>query len=82
MLTFKQTLALVFLLLSITSPFQTLSAQTLDTRIDSLILTVFKDKDGPGAVFMVAQQEKIIYEKAFGKANLELEVDLSTESVF
>lgn len=82
MIKFKRTFALLFLFLSITNPFQILSAQALETRMDSLILTVFKDKDGPGGVFMVAQQGKIIYEKAFGKANLELEVDLSTESVF
>lgn len=82
MLNFKQTFTLLFLLLSITQPFRTVSAQNLEAKIDSAILTVFKDQEGPGAVFMVAQQGKIVYHKAFGKANLELEVDMNTESVF
>lgn len=82
MLNFKQIFIRVLLLLSVTHPFCTVSAQNLQAKIDSSILTVFKDKNGPGAVFMVAHQGKIIYEKAFGKANLELEVDMRTESVF
>jgi CubicO group peptidase (beta-lactamase class C family) len=58
------------------------SAQSFENKIDSLIQTEFKDKNGPGGVFMVAKNGKAIYQKAFGKANLELEVNLTTESVF
>jgi len=57
-------------------------AQNLEHNVDSLISTVFKDKNGPGAVFMVAKNGKAIYQKAFGKANLELEVDMRTNNVF
>jgi CubicO group peptidase (beta-lactamase class C family) len=58
------------------------SAQSFEAKIDSLIQTEFKDKNGPGGVFMVAKNGKVIYQKAFGKANLELDVNLTTESVF
>lgn len=58
------------------------SAQNLETKIDSLIQKDFNDKNGPGGVFMVALGGKPIYQKAFGKANLELGVDLTTENVF
>lgn len=57
-------------------------AQNLEHSVDSLISKVIKDKSGPGAVFMVAKDGKPIYQKAFGKANLELGVDMNTENVF
>ncbi|NII84458.1 serine hydrolase domain-containing protein [Pedobacter sp. SG908] len=57
-------------------------AQKLNNRVDSLITTVLKDKEGPGGVFMIAQRGKMIYQKAFGKANLELGVNLTPENVF
>lgn len=69
-------------LLIICTPLSIVSAQSLDAKIDSLILTVFNDKNGAGGVFMVAQNGKAIYQKAFGKANLELDVNLTPEHVF
>ncbi|RYF20982.1 MAG: class A beta-lactamase-related serine hydrolase [Flavobacteriales bacterium] len=57
-------------------------AQRFEQKIDSLISTVVKDKNWPGTVFLIAKNGKPIYEKAFGKANLELDVDLNTKSVF
>lgn len=57
-------------------------AQNIGSKIDSLLLTIFKDENGPGGVFMVAKNGKPIYQKAVGKANLELKVDLKTEDVF
>jgi CubicO group peptidase (beta-lactamase class C family) len=58
------------------------SAQSFEAKIDSLVQTEFKDKNGPGGVFLVTKNGKPIYQKAFGKANLELEVNLTIESVF
>ena len=79
----KLKLICALLLLSITcSPFNIVLGQSLETKIDSLILTEFNDKNGPGGVFMVAQNGKTIYQKAFGKANLESDVDLSPDNVF
>ncbi|KHJ36623.1 penicillin-binding protein 4* [Pedobacter glucosidilyticus] len=57
-------------------------SQKLSLKIDSLISTVIQDQNGPGGTFMVAKSGKILYHKAFGKANLEQDVDLKTESVF
>ncbi len=57
-------------------------AQSIDKKIDGLIANEFNYSDGPGAVFMVAKGGKPIYKKAFGKANLELGIDLTTNNVF
>ncbi len=57
-------------------------AQTFEAKIDSLIQAEFNEKFGPGGAFMIAKNGKPIYQKAFGKANLELDVDLTPESVF
>lgn len=59
-----------------------LSAQKLEKKLDSLIASEFKEKDGPGLVFLVAKKGKPIYEKAIGKANLELGSDMKTNNVF
>ncbi|WP_025144370.1 serine hydrolase domain-containing protein [Pedobacter jeongneungensis] len=60
----------------------TIQAQNIENAIDSLILRVFNDNDGPGGVFMVAREGKPVYRKAFGKANLELGDNMSTGNVF
>ena len=57
-------------------------AQNFERKVDSLIQTEFNDRNGPGGVFLIAKNGKPVYQKAFGKANLELDVDLSTENVF
>ena len=57
-------------------------AQNLESKIDSLLSNLFQDKEGPGGVFMVAKGGKPIYRKAFGKANLELGVNMTPENVF
>jgi len=57
-------------------------AQNLDSKIDSLLSNLFQDNNGPGGVFMVAKGGKPIYLKAFGKANLELGVNMKPENVF
>ncbi|MBT2623001.1 serine hydrolase domain-containing protein [Chryseobacterium sp. ISL-6] len=56
--------------------------QGLENRIDSLILKEFNDPKGPGGVFTVTQKGKKVYQKAFGKANLELDVNLNPDNVF
>ncbi|SHL79903.1 Beta-lactamase [Chitinophaga jiangningensis] len=61
---------------------QLVYSQSLSQKADSIIATVFTDKNGPGGVFMIAHDGKIIYQKSTGKANLELNVDMSTDHVF
>jgi len=55
--------------------------ETLESKIDSLLEAKYKPND-PGAVAMVSQKGNILYQKAFGKANLELDVPMTTENVF
>lgn len=78
----NQIYALIILAIIISAPLNIVSAQSLGAKIDSLVLTVFNDKNGPGGVFLVAQHGRTIYQKAFGKSNLELGVDLTPENVF
>ncbi|MCJ8154798.1 beta-lactamase family protein [Chryseobacterium sp. SSA4.19] len=54
----------------------------LISKIDSLIKTEFSDPNGPGGVFLVSKKGKIVYEKAFGKANIELDVNMAPDNVF
>ncbi len=78
----KQIKCLLLLLAIISSSFNYVVAQTIEAKTDSLIQVVFKDKNGPGGVFMVAKNGKPVYQKAFGKANLELDVNLTSEAIF
>ncbi len=57
-------------------------AQTLETQIDSVLKNVFKETDGPGGVFLAAKDGEPIYRKAFGQANIELNVNMKPENVF
>jgi len=56
--------------------------QNLETRADSLLFATYTDTNGPGAVFMIAKGGNILYQKAFGKANLELDVAMTPDNVF
>jgi len=57
-------------------------SQHFSEKVDSIIQTKFNEKQGPGGVFLVSQKGKPIYEKAFGLANLELNVPLNPSNVF
>jgi len=56
-------------------------SQNLNSKIDALLETKFKP-NGPGATALVTKNGKIIYRKAFGKANLELDVPMVPENIF
>jgi len=72
---------LLFIATSIVFPIAT-TAQGVNKQIEALILAEIKDKNAPGGAFMVAKNGKPIYQKAFGKVNIELCVDLGTDFVF
>lgn len=79
----NQTIKILFLLfIAFCSQNRMAGAQSFEQKIDSAILSEFKDPDGPGGVFMIAKKGEIIYHKAFGKANVELGVNMQKESVF
>ena len=78
----KKTIALLMTLLICSSIGAQLHTKKYEKKIDSLILTGFGDQNEPGGVFMVVQKGKNLYRKAFGKANLELDVNMTPENVF
>lgn len=72
-------LLVLFSLILLTNP---LFSQDLSEKADKIIKTEFNEKDGHGGVFMISKKGKPIYEKAFGVANLELNVEMQTKNVF
>lgn len=57
-------------------------SQSLESKIDSLIQTEFNDPNEPGGVFLISHNGKSTYKKAFGMANLELDVKMTPDNVF
>ncbi|MCW2263963.1 MULTISPECIES: serine hydrolase domain-containing protein [Sphingobacterium] len=72
----------LFLILILISVFGILSAQDFKEKIDSIIKTEFMQENEPGGAFLVAKNGKVLYKKSFGKANLELDVDMTINHVF
>ena len=72
-------LLLLGLALSLTAVAQT-TAQ-LTNEFDKLLTEQFK-ADGPGCTALVAHKGQVIYQKAFGMANLELNVPMQPDNVF
>ncbi|MFB6454972.1 serine hydrolase domain-containing protein [Chitinophaga sp. Hz27] len=71
----------IFLLLLIFSLNSTI-AQVPVQQLDSLAHITFNDPNGPGGIIMVAKHGQIVYHKAFGKANLELNTDMNIDMIF
>ncbi|WP_109301372.1 serine hydrolase [Aquimarina sp. AU474] len=71
----------LFTLILLVSLFQTTHAQKFEAKIDSLLNSKYESKV-PGAVFLIAKNGNVIYKKAFGLANLELNTPMEPEYVF
>ncbi|MEO9890910.1 serine hydrolase domain-containing protein [Aurantibacter sp.] len=56
-------------------------SQVKNEQIDSILNNTVKS-DGPGAIIFIKQKGKVLYQKAFGKANIENKVDMSTKNAF
>ena len=56
-------------------------SQNLTKDIDAIISADYNEND-PGIVLLVAKNGEMIYRNAFGKANLELNVNMKPENVF
>lgn len=56
-------------------------AQSFEKRVDGLLNEKYPST-GPGASALVAIRGKVVYHKAFGKANLELDIPMKKEMVF
>ncbi len=55
--------------------------QSIEDQFDKLLMEKFKT-DEPGGTALVVKEGEVIYRKAFGKANLELDVDMKPEYIF
>ena len=81
----KKALYLKYLLIVITvlglNSQSTSYAQNLESKIDSLLLEKYHP-NAPGATFLISRNGNIIYKKAFGLANLELNVPMESDNVF
>lgn len=77
-----KTIFRLLLCLSFSAAFQISSyGQTQLAAYDSLSNTIFP-KDGPGGTVLVSKAGQILYNKAYGKADLELNVAMNTDHVF
>lgn len=72
---------LLFIFLGILLGKNTLHSQSLSVKVDSILQSNYPE-EGSGIGFLIAKNGKAVYRKAYGLANLELNVPLSPESVF
>lgn len=56
-------------------------AQSLEERFDEILKKEYPASE-PGATALVSVDSEVVYRKAFGKANLELDVPMNTDMVF
>lgn len=77
---YSRYLLLVLTLLTLNLP-SICYAQNIESRIDSL-LQVKYPPNAPGATFLISKNGNIIFKKAYGQANLELNSQMQTENVF
>ncbi len=77
----KLTLILVFALLFNFSYGQQKDDAQLTTYFDKILSEQFKTNE-PGATVLVSRNGKVIYKKAFGMANLELNTPMQVDNVF
>lgn len=72
----KNLLLLLFLLVSLAS-----FGQASEASFDATMEAVY-GPDGPGGTAIIVQDGKVLYHKGFGKANLELDVDMQAGHIF
>jgi len=77
----RKTYSFSLLLVLLLPLFHLTSCQNTENPYDILLSEQFP-ADGPGCVALVAKEGEVIYRKAFGMANLELDVPLKPENVF
>ena len=81
----KKTFYLKSLLIAITvlslNSQSVIYSQNFESKIDSLLQEKYQP-NAPGATFLISKNGHIVYKKAFGLSNLELNVPMQTENVF
>ncbi|HVX27865.1 MAG TPA: serine hydrolase [Parafilimonas sp.] len=71
----------IIFLFFVISHFVTNAQSDLPIQLDSLISSTYKSIS-PGCVVLVAKNDSIIYKKAFGVANIELNVPMKPDMIF
>ena len=59
-----------------------LASQDMTAKFDSIVLEVVEDMEGPGFAIQISKDGRTMYHKAVGKANLELDVNMTPDHVF
>lgn len=59
-----------------------LTGQDLTVQYDSIVNEIVEDPNGPGFAIQISRDGETIYQKAVGKANLELDIDMTSDHVF
>lgn len=77
----KNLAAVIFLLVMTPALAQKQSVTSLNETLDGLYKTFFHE-DGVGCATLIAKNGKIVYQKGFGNANVELNVASAPNSVF
>jgi len=70
----------LFLIMRVLAVAQTQTSE-IEKKLDSLLTPYFMPSQ-PGCEVLVAKHGQVIYKKAFGSANLELQVPVATDMVF
>ena len=78
---FSVTVLFIIVCFSSQAQVQSKSDKQLSAAFDTLLSAVFKS-NGPGATAIVSRKGQVIYKKAFGMADLELNVPMNTENIF
>jgi len=71
----------IFLICTLFLAFTSANAQINETEINELVSQMYPDNES-GAAILISKDGKAIYKKAFGSANLELDVPMNTNNVF
>lgn len=77
----KSFLMICVLIMGIANQENAVRGQNMEQRIDELLQDVYPGGE-PGCVALVTRQNQVLYNKAFGLANLELNIPMRTEMVF
>ena len=71
----------IFIVIFFTSKAQLPGNNQLEKLVDSLIATQLKTNE-PGVSVLIAEKDNIVYKKAFGSANIELNVSMQPDMIF
>ena len=71
---------LVLLLLTIST--QTIAKPFDFSELDKLVSEELKEKNTPGAVIAIVSGDRVVYQKAFGLANVETKAEMQPEMLF